>query len=270
MIFLVFLATASAFNPIEELLHLNGEIAELHESEDIDPWSISQAHGMIQEIVTQSTQGDVASVIRTTRDVCENKTPLLCLGNMKSDILSDTIQTVTSIFADEPINVLEMGAHLGDGTVHFLKGLPPGSTIFSVENNPMELQEGHKLLRHAVQGTGINYVPYLLDHEHAPFETFLDTLMREHNVKQFHTVMFDHTPQHFGKHIEHLHKKGLIKENTHIIADNVKMNKNRMPDFIKEIKTDDKYETKIHDIKEPYHDQMSVSKVKKKLPADEL
>jgi len=248
----------------EKLLNLDGGVIDdkdMHEPEEVDPWKISQAHGMVETIVRGSRKGDIDHVIEQTAHTCDTRVPHLCLGQKKSDILAETIKEAVKIF-EGSLNVLEMGSHLGDGTLYLMRHLPPGSNVISIEYNPMELSEGHKLIKHATYETGINYIPMLLDRD-APFEDFMNTLKKEHNIHELHTVMFDQAPKSFGPDLETLRKKNMLKTNSHIIADNMYRHGKKVNDYVNAVKKKP-FETKFHNIPEPYWDQMAVSVYNKK------
>jgi len=243
---------------ISEPIKFDLENVEVQEEEEVNPWSVSEAHGLIHDIVSNSRAGDIQHVIQITRKMCSEKAPHLCLGPKKSDILLETMKTVMNHFPAQPLHIMEMGAHSGDGTVHLIDNLPRGSVVFAVEKDHHELAEGHKLIRHATHGRGIKYHPISWDYNN-PFEQFIEMIKREHNIHHFHSVMFDHKQEHFHKHLKHLEDSGMLLEHSHLITDNVKRLKHKMKPHLENIKNGP-YETKFHTIETPYYDEVSVSR----------
>jgi len=244
------------------------EVSEVREKKDpnisFDPWSVGDAHGLVDTIVTGTTAGDLPGAIKKLMKTCE-LVPHICLGATKSKILSNAVHLRLQETSPPPpqggLDVLELGAHSGDGTLHLLKHLPTGSSVVSVETDETEMDEGAKLIRHAIKGLGIDYYPFTMNKDES-FDDFLKALIKDFNIGGFDIVMFDQRPPtRFRPYLDILIETKMLNIGAKIIADNIKHHGSMVEDYVKRIKGKE-FETNFKKIPPPHSDIMSVSSYK--------
>jgi len=240
---------------------------------DIDtsgnPWERGQLHGMVHVSVEKSRPGDLPHVIDTYNNLCETvmreNSMHLCIGPPKTLILQETVRNaVEAVDATSDIHVLELGSFSGEGTLHLFRHLPPGSTVVSVDEHPHYIQEGTKLVRHAIRGQQATYHPMVLD-DYAKLDDFLDNMSKNYDVPGFDVVRFNQKPENFYSNLETLRKKNMLKPNAKIIANNGNHSED-LQKFVTAI-TKGPFKTTFHDIRPPWSDKISVTTYDRK---DEL
>jgi predicted O-methyltransferase YrrM len=179
----------------------------------------------------------------------------MTLGSEKGDIINKLLQSVMETFSNEPINILEMGSHLGDGSLHILHSIkgkaPQGSKLFSLDD-PHIHSIGAGIVKSALSkeksGNHAEYVPLMNMPLNMP--DILDSLMNgHHKIKKIHFVFMDHGDHTtFGDDIKHLMKSGILAKGAKIVADNgdtKKQEKSSFFDFIDQNQNKFTKETKI-------------------------
>lgn len=184
----------------------------------------------------------------------------MTLGEEKGRIIEDAI--ISSIKPEENLVFLELGAHIGDGTLRMIRQLSrissSGCVVFSLEANQQWLGIGTALVRHAfsvARQTACRHIPMTLTED---ISHILDVIKNEFNVESFSGVFLDHNHAKFLRDINIMYEKELLREGTLVIADNALRHKNVMQTFISEMKNRGK-NFRLADVSDPYPDQVLIA-----------
>jgi predicted O-methyltransferase YrrM len=221
-----------------------------------------------EEVFTQQLTGlDLKGLEHTMKmfSAMDNSGGLgLSLGGEKSSLIGDVVKSfISSMGGDvKSVHVLELGSHMGDGTLSLLNGVKaiPGSSVTSIEEDPHWHSLGSTIVRTALRsepGHEISYLPLQMPNT---LQDLTDSLQDTHGVMKIHVVMMDHGDHTgFRDVIEHLLGSNMLAPGAKIISDNALTKKNAKSDYLDLVDNSRSFKTELHDITIPYRDQVHVA-----------
>lgn len=163
-----------------------------------------------------------------------------------------------------PAVVFEAGCHAGDGTLNAAAALltRPASTIVSTEANKEWLAAAEKVVGHATDGLGLQFVPMELA-DGADFGSFLDDLRLSQGIDRFDAVILDHDEAKFLEHLKTMRSKGFLRKGSTIYVDNVKRKIGALRPYMSYVDSDsgNGFKTEVKSIRQPYPDAVAISTV---------
>ena len=178
----------------------------------------------------------------------------------------------SSIKVKREINILELGFHLGDGTLNILEPFigKAGNydiNIFSTETNMEWLGDGQRLVQHALGGIENNphirftAVADTADVSDGDFPHITRSLLDQHNVEYFDFVFFDHDSERFASDLNFLVEHNQLRDKAVVMADNIGVNRGgRLQTFFEEVSENKNFENVVlKDVFIPYRDKMMVA-----------
>lgn len=183
------------------------------------------------------------------------------LGEEKGQLIMKAVKQ--GMKQPEPITVLEMGCHAGDGSLRaaMIASTREGSRLISTEANEHWLEAAKEVVAHGTSGKkGFEFLPMLLKDD-ADFGEFLDTLRDQHGVKSLDTVIFDTNPSQYANHLKVLLKKGMLRKGATIYVDNGITKKPELKDYLGMVKSHNskQFSTDAHHVKTPYTDAVLIT-----------
>lgn len=181
------------------------------------------------------------------------------LGGEKAMKISDIVKSLD--FGSEPMHVIELGSHMGDGTLSFLDSIKdiPGSSVTSIDEDRHMHSIGKNIVGAAMKAENnpnIQYRPLQM-----PFSMGdLADSLRGDGVMRVHVVMMDHGDHsNFLDTIQELLGSDILAPGAKIISDNALTKKEAKKDYLKFVDNNKHFKTEVHEINFPYKDQIHVA-----------
>ena len=231
-------------------------------------YQLSAEERLHDHLVDQRLDG-VAHAIHEFEKYSQKHGLGLTVGEQKGGILESLIEEVLkTLDLHEPMNVLEMGSHIGDGSLRILNKIKsrPNSNLVAIEPDHHWHTIGPKIVRYAVRSDPSvpNSIYHPFSYPHDLFD-FADTLAQNHGIKKIHVVFMDqgdHTS--FKDDIEALIKAGSLAPGAKIITDNAHTKKTEKSDYFKFVDESGHFtSSETHPITHPYKDAIHVATFKK-------
>ena len=191
----------------------------------------------------------------------------LSLGFEKGGILAKVIADVMHALSEpnEPIHILEMGSHLGDGTLHMVDALGSKSaSLTAIEPSIDSHSIGSRIVREALKkdaGQKVKYNPAKMPFD---FDDFLHSTSDTHEIPHFHVVVMDHGDHTtFSDDLQSLLMSGMLAPGAKIVADNAYTKRLEKQDYFDFINANENlFDSEVIDVTKPYRDQVHVATYK--------
>ena len=231
-------------------------------SEDVEDTPSSSQHIVGEYMLSAIKGGDsIDTAIEKLEAFSTSKHLGMTLGNAKGQIIEEAIANNISGEHDSYV-FIELGSHIGDGTLRILRQLNTASrpfkncVVLSLEANQEWLGIGSNIVRHVVRNGGCRYVPMALTDDVTHIMTHIKHLIKaELNIESVSGVFLDHNHAKFNRDISIMHEEGLLREGTLIIADNALRHKKVMNNFIEDMRRTGK-NFKLVPVSDPYPDEI--------------
>lgn len=239
---------------------------------DFNPYDHGFEHGLVATVVTDTPKFDgedskrLRNILEAFQTENDRQWGGQALGVPKGEVISlasaGRFREVTGIATSSSenlekfrpdFNVLELGAHLGDGTLWLLSRLPglvlekpatnlPTVHLFSSESNENWLREQKKLVTHALSGFKDEKLQHDFVHfralslaEDIEWGAMIDSFITDHELPngQFDLVILDHEEERFVPDLMDLIHRDALADGCVVIADNIQRKQSQLESYRK-------------------------------------
>lgn len=215
----------------------------------------------------------------------------LNLGKPKGLIIEEAVHEAIAAQKGQdevqPLAILEVGAHLGDGTLRIVSALkknPPtnlksgGSPhyIFSLESNEGWASGCKVVVAHAMEGelaNSIHHESVLVSPGHVPqaAEEILKYLKTQPGAPQkFSLVLLDHEHPRYLPDLKKMEELGVLAPGCIVHADNAGRDEWILTEYLDYVKAGGSFSTSLKEVSEPYPDAVAISRYRPSKPGSEL
>lgn len=258
----------NAFADAADLSTLTGENFGVPEAE---AWRQDRrSSDIVDHILAAAPLGDLSAAIREFDVFCESKRLGMNLGREKGDVIEATLRRALASLEGEsrrPLVVLELGAHLGDGTLRAAKALaehPAASgarhTLVSVESREDWASGCGAVVAHGLGGTdAARHVSLLARGDSAPVAA-AHAALKALGVPSYDVVMLDHEHHRYEADLRELLRVGSISRGGLVHADNAGRDaRGTLREYLRYVQGGGPFITEFTDIHKPYPDKVAVS-----------
>jgi len=225
--------------------------------------ALAQSDGsteLADHVVETVPEGDFVGALKTFIEFSEQHGLGLHLGTEKGNLLEASVRQ--GLPPHGPAVVFEAGCHAGDGTLNAVAAVSGrlGSTIISTEGSKRWLGAAERVVGHAVRGRSLKFLPLHLG-DQDDFDAFLDKLRKEHSIKIFDAVVFDHDEKLFLPHLRLILEKRMLRVGGTVYVDNVKRKHSQLRKYLEFVNTKAKngFVTELKSVQKPYSDAVAIS-----------
>lgn len=233
---------------------------------DADKWRSVWGNELVQHVLDTTTTGDTSAAIIAFDDYSERQGLGMNLGREKGDIIEKTVKTLLD--SHQPLSVLELGAHFGDGTLRVVRALGAkpspqqgaNHVVVSVEADHGWASGCKAVVGHVLSGSSGSFIR----HESvaaAPtaLVALVDAVRAKHKISHFDLVLIDHD---HGRYLEDL--KALVEANALAVgslvhADNAGRDARRLAAYLDYVNGGGPFATTLDHVRKPYKDSIAIS-----------
>lgn len=218
----------------------------------------------LAEDVLLQPRGDIDSMLKAFDLFSMRNAMGMHLGVEKGLVIEDAVAQALAGRSEErksgPLVVLEVGAHMGDGTLRIFRALAAAkasAVVACFESNALWAMNLKGIVTHALVGRPqMRFEPRFVELQHTLLEA--KAVLKMFGQSQFDFVVLDHDHGQYLPDLETLVRAGLLAPGAVVLADNAGRAARELRYYLDYVKTAP-FTTRFYDVKRPYIDKVAVS-----------
>lgn len=229
---------------------------------------------LVNFVLTNAPNGDMAETIRQFDKYSESHGLGMNLGLEKGLAIERAVQEAIAnrnwtledrnfLAVEESFAVLEVGSHLGDGTLHIFSALnrsiTPKVFVASFESNAAWASGCQAVVKHGLGHSRAWHFEAMFVELRTTAKAAAEVL-KQFGLERFDLILLDHDHDLYLSDLRDMVDAGVLAAGGLVHADNVGRDRERLAEYLDYVQALGPFSTRFEDISSPYRDRVAISR----------